>query len=310
MGITANHFPAFRYNLFILKKIKRIFTAIWAKLFFIALKNKSKITIILKFYKYQGTGNDFIMIDNRKEFFPKSDTHFIEKLCNRRFGIGADGLILLENDTETSFRMVYYNSDGNQSSMCGNGGRCIVAFAKFLNIIDNKTTFIATDGLHNASILENGIISLQMKDVKEIKLKSDYTFLNTGSPHHVAMVEDLEHYDVKSNGAKIRYSNLYGNEGSNINFVKQLTLRDSKQSNHFALRTYERGVEDETLSCGTGATATAIAMHAIGKTNSKEIHLDVQGGKLKITFDKTNKGYENVFLIGPATFVFEGEIDI
>ena len=143
-----------------------------------------------------------------------------------------------------------------------------------------------------------------MKNVQEININNDYTFLNTGSPHHVTLVEDLANYDVKNNGAKIRYSSLYENEGSNVNFVTQLS------QNHFALRTYERGVEDETLSCGTGATATAIAMHAINKTNETSINLDVQGGKLKVTFDKTNNGYENVFLIGPATFVFEGEIEL
>lgn len=257
-----------------------------------------------KFYKYQGTGNDFVMIDNRQDFFPKNDTKLVERLCDRRFGIGADGLILLENDNSTDFKMVYYNSDGNQSSMCGNGGRCIVAFANFLNVIDNETTFIATDGLHHASILDNGIISLQMKNVDEVKIESDYTFLNTGSPHHVTLVEDLENYNVKSNGSEIRYSTLYGTVGSNINFVKQVS------ESHFSLRTYERGVEDETLSCGTGATAAAIAMNATGKTNSNSIDLDVQGGKLKVTFDKTADGYENVFLNGPATFVFEGEIEI
>ena len=258
----------------------------------------------MKFYKYQGTGNDFIMIDNRQELFPKENIILIEKLCDRRFGIGADGLILLENHSEYNFKMVYYNSDGNQSSMCGNGGRCIVAFAKFLKIIENSATFMATDGLHKATIQENEIISLQMKNVQEININNDYTFLNTGSPHHVTLVEDLANYDVKNNGAKIRYSSLYENEGSNVNFVTQLS------QNHFALRTYERGVEDETLSCGTGATATAIAMHATNKTNETSINLDVQGGKLKVTFDKTNNGYENVFLIGPATFAFEGEIEL
>ena len=258
----------------------------------------------MKFYKYQGTGNDFIMIDNRQELFPKENIILIEKLCDRRFGIGADGLILLENHSEYNFKMVYYNSDGNQSSMCGNGGRCIVAFAKFLKIIENSATFMATDGLHKATIQENEIISLQMKNVQEININNDYTFLNTGSPHHVTLVEDLANYDVKNNGAKIRYSSLYEKEGSNVNFVTQLS------QNHFALRTYERGVEDETLSCGTGATATAIAMHATNKTNETSINLDVQGGKLKVTFDKTNNGYENVFLIGPATFVFKGEIEL
>lgn len=258
----------------------------------------------MKFYKYQGTGNDFVMIDNRLENFPKNNTKLIESLCDRRFGIGADGLILLENDNSTDFKMVYYNSDGNESSMCGNGGRCLVAFAKSLNVIDNKTTFIATDGLHNATIDENGIVSLQMKNVNDVKIEAEYVFLNTGSPHHVTLVNDLENYNVKENGATIRYSDLYGKVGSNVNFVKQIS------ENHFALRTYERGVEDETLSCGTGATATAIAMNAIGKTNSNTIDVNVEGGKLKVTFEKSNKGFEKVFLIGPATFVFEGEIKI
>jgi diaminopimelate epimerase len=262
----------------------------------------------ITFYKYQGTGNDFVMIDNRQNIFPKNNTKLIEQLCDRRFGIGADGLILLENDNLTDFRMVYYNSDGNESSMCGNGGRCLVAFAKKLGVIENKATFIAIDGLHHASIADDGIVSLQMKDVDEVKIENDYVFLNTGSPHHVTLIEDLENYDIKNNGAKIRYSDLYGKAGSNVNFVKQLILQDSKQSNHFAVRTYERGVEDETLSCGTGVTAVAIAMNAINKTDATEINLDVQGGKLKVSFEKENGIYKNVHLIGPAIFVFEGEI--
>jgi diaminopimelate epimerase len=261
----------------------------------------------LQFYKYHGTGNDFIMIDNRQLFFPKNDTKLIEQLCHRRFGIGADGLILLENDNlseNENFRMVYYNSDGNESSMCGNGGRSIVAFAKKLGIISNQAVFTAIDGLHHATISNEGIISLQMKDVDEVKINPDYIFLNTGSPHHVTIVHDLNNYDVKNHGAKIRYSNLYGKAGSNVNFVNQIS------DNHFALRTYERGVEDETLSCGTGATATAIAMHAIGKSKNTEIEINVQGGKLKVSFDKNGTEYQNVLLIGPATFVFEGVVEI
>jgi len=260
----------------------------------------------ITFYKYEGTGNDFVFIDNRSNTFPKDNPRLIEKLCDRRFGIGADGLILLENDAATDFRMVYYNSDGNQSSMCGNGGRCIVAFAKSLNLIAVETTFVATDGLHYASILENGDVSLQMKDVDEVKIEKDFVFLDTGSPHHVQLVDALEHFDVKNEGAKIRYSDLYGKAGSNVNFVCQLA------DAHFRLRTYERGVEDETLSCGTGATATAIAMNAIGKTNSHKIKLDVEGGTLEVSFDKVTEGhkYINVILKGPATFVFEGTIDI
>lgn len=258
----------------------------------------------IEFFKYHGTGNDFVMIDNRSSFFPKENTKLIAHLCDRRFGIGGDGLILLENDALTDFRMVYYNSDGNQSSMCGNGGRCLVAFAKKLNVINNSCTFIATDGLHHASIAENGLVSLQMIDVSNIKITPDYVFLNTGSPHHVQMVDDLENYDIKQNGAVIRYGALYGKAGSNVNFVKQI------DANTFSLRTYERGVEDETLSCGTGATAVAIAMNATGKTNSSYIHLNVEGGKLEVTFDKKDDQFTNVHLIGPAEFVFKGEINI
>ncbi|WP_395073740.1 diaminopimelate epimerase [Flavobacterium sp.] len=257
-----------------------------------------------KFYKYQGTGNDFIMIDNRPLQFPKNDTKVIEKLCDRRFGIGGDGLILLENDETTNFKMVYYNSDGNQSSMCGNGGRCIIAFAKKLDIIENSATFIAIDGLHHATINDNDIVSLQMIDVSEIKIHTDYTFLNTGSPHHIIEVKNLENVAVKTEGSKIRYSDLYAPSGSNVNFATQIA------DNEFSIRTYERGVEDETLSCGTGATAVAIAMHATKMTYSNNIKINVQGGKLEVSFVEENGIYKNVFLKGPATFVFETTLTI
>ncbi len=256
------------------------------------------------FHKYQGTGNDFVMIDNRQNLFPKQSTKLIEHLCNRRFGIGGDGLILLENDPDTNFKMVYYNSDGNQSTMCGNGGRCLVAFAKSLKIIDKQATFNAIDGLHNATIDEDDIISLQMQDVSEIKIEPDYVFLNTGSPHHVTLVENLPLFDVEKNGSIIRNSDLYGKQGSNINFVNQVS------DNEFTIRTFERGVEDETLSCGTGATATAIAMHATNKTISKTIKINVEGGNLEISFDKVENTYLNVFLKGKAQFVFAGEIEV
>jgi diaminopimelate epimerase len=258
----------------------------------------------LEFYKYQGAGNDFVMIDNRSGFFPKENIPLIAHLCDRRFGIGGDGLILLENDSDTDFKMVYYNSDGNQSSMCGNGGRCLVAFAKDLNVIEDKTTFIATDGLHHATFEDNGLVSLQMIDVPTIAIKKDHSFLNTGSPHHVQMVEDLEHYNIKGEGAAIRYGELYGAAGSNINFVKKI------DDTTFRLRTYERGVEDETLACGTGATAVAIAMNATGQTDATAINVNVEGGKLVVSFDKNQNGFTNVFLKGPAEFVFKGTIEI
>lgn len=258
----------------------------------------------IDFYKYQGTGNDFVMIDNRSLFFPKEDVALIEKLCDRRFGIGADGLILLENDSEHDFKMVYYNADGNESSMCGNGGRCLVAFAKQLNVIDQVTTFIATDGVHHATVAADGIVSLQMIDVHEIKITPDYVFLNTGSPHHVQLVEDLKNYPVKEKGAALRYSELYGKAGSNINFVQPI------DETTFAVRTYERGVEDETLACGTGVTAVAIAMHATGKTKATALTLPVEGGVLEVAFDVFDQKYSNVFLKGPAQLVFHGQIEI
>jgi len=258
----------------------------------------------ITFYKYEGTGNDFVMIDNRSNQFPKENTELVAKLCDRRFGIGADGLILLENDPETDFRMVYYNSDGNTSSMCGNGGRCLVAFAKKLSMIESETTFIATDGLHHATIFTDGTVSLQMKDVDAIEITAEHVFLDTGSPHHVQIEENLRELDVKTQGANIRYSDMYGKAGSNVNFVKQ------ENDDTFSVRTYERGVEDETLSCGTGATAVAIAMKALEKTHANKINLNVEGGKLEVSFHQKDDKFFDVFLKGPATFVFKGEIEI
>lgn len=255
-----------------------------------------------QFHKYQGTGNDFIMIDNRLQTFPKNNTQLIGRLCDRRFGIGADGLILLENDNSTDFRMVYYNADGNESTMCGNGGRCLVAFAKQLEIIQEKTVFNAIDGLHTATIDAQNQVKLQMKDVNHVDISDGYVFLNTGSPHHVQMVEDLKNWDVKKEGAQIRYSDLYGKEGSNVNFVSMINEAT------FAVRTYERGVEDETLSCGTGVTAVAIAMHHLGKTNQNQIKLFVEGGVLGVSFEHHQGQYAQVFLMGQATFVYEGTI--
>lgn len=253
----------------------------------------------IPFSKYQGTGNDFVIIDNRTQFFPKDDTKLIAQLCDRKFGIGADGLMLLEDHISADFTMVYYNADGNESSMCGNGGRCLVAFAKALSIIKDRAIFEAIDGLHEAMI-EGDMVHLNMQNVLDVKVTPAYTFLDTGSPHHVEMVSSVKDVDVKTAGAAIRYSDLYGEVGSNINFVEQLA------DNHFAVRTYERGVEDETLSCGTGVTAVAIAAHKNGLTTSNSIHLDVEGGKLSVSFEKTASGYEDIFLIGPATFVFKG----
>ena len=254
----------------------------------------------LTFYKYQGTGNDFVMIDNRENVLEHTDAKTIKFLCDRRFGVGADGLILLEKSTTTNFKMVYFNADGNQSTMCGNGGRCIVAFANFLGIIANATTFEAIDGLHHATIT-NGIVSLQMQDVTEIKLSDTYCFLDTGSPHHVQLEDDILHFDIVAQGRKIR-NQVYGKAGSNVNFVKKVT------DDTYKMRTYERGVEDETLSCGTGATAVAIAMHLQKNTIATRINLQVEGGNLQVSFQEKEGKYTQVYLTGKATQVFKGEI--
>lgn len=256
----------------------------------------------INFYKYQGTGNDFIIVDNRLFKIGKNDTKQIAHWCDRRFGIGADGFILLENHPKYDFRMVYFNADGNESSMCGNGGRCITAFANFLKIIDNNATFEAIDGVHH-SIIEGESVKLQMQNVNTISTYENHVFLDTGSPHHVAMHKNLQAMDVKREGSTLRNSELYKFQGCNINFVQK------QSDNLFSVRTYERGVEDETLSCGTGVTAVALAMHATNKTTQNLVTLQTQGGNLKVSFDKTSNGYENIWLIGPAQQVFKGELE-
>jgi diaminopimelate epimerase len=255
----------------------------------------------INFYKYQGTGNDFVMIDNRDNHFPKENIEFISHLCDRHFGVGGDGLILLENHEKYDFTMVYYNSDGSTSTMCGNGGRCLVAFAKQLGVVSNEAHFEASDGHHYAKI-ENDLIALQMIDVEKVKTFEKHSFAYTGSPHHVQLVDDLLNYDVKTNGRNLRNSDLYDESGCNINFVEQLN------ENTFKLRTYERGVEDETLSCGTGATAVALAMFDAKKTDETTVNINVLGGELKISFVVNENRYENVFLTGPAKRVFEGSV--
>tara|TARA_B110000091_G_scaffold211938_1_gene257550 strand:+ start:140 stop:910 length:771 start_codon:yes stop_codon:yes gene_type:complete len=254
----------------------------------------------IPFYKYQGTGNDFVMIDNRTNLFPKENTAAVLKICDRNFGIGADGIILIENDSNFDFRMLYFNADGSET-FCGNGGRCVVAFAKHLKIITLETNFVAFDGPHFAKI-EKEIVSLQMIDVAQITVKEKSVFAYTGTQHHVELVENLETYPVFEMGRKIR--NSYPTPGSNVNFVQQI--------NHstFRVRTYEKGVENETLACGTGVTAVAIAMHKTKKTTEQSINLPVMGGDLQVSFDENGGKYTNVFLKGPAEFVFKGEVQI
>lgn len=260
--------------------------------------------MLITFYKYQGTGNDFIMVDNReKKFVPELSV--INKLCDRRFGIGADGLILLENAKGYDFSMVYFNSDGNESTMCGNGGRCIVAFAAFLGIIKLQTKFIAIDGEHEAKILENGIVSLKMKDVTRIEKSGNDYVLDTGSPHFVRLVDKVSEVDVFREGRKIRQSEGFLAKGINVNFIEL-------NNGILKVRTYERGVENETLSCGTGVTASALVAAFTGLTNGREeCKVAVQGGELKVKYKKHNgNSFIDVWLEGAAEFVFKGEIEI
>lgn len=255
----------------------------------------------LHFFKYQGCGNDFIILDNRNRKISLS-TKQINKLCNRHFGIGADGLMLFENQTGYDFKMVYYNSDGNESSMCGNGGRCITTFAQRLGTITDKALFSAIDGEH-ISCIENKTVSLKMNDVSLIEKHNDYYFVNTGSPHYVKWVENLDDYKVFEEGKKIRYSEPFNSKGgTNVNFIE---LREDK----LFIRTYERGVEDETLACGTGVTAAAL-VEAITNKSSHTNFCDVVtlGGNLTVTYQKQNDNlFSDIWLKGPAEFVFEGD---
>lgn len=250
------------------------------------------------FHKYQGTGNDFVMVDHRNSVLSGITKEQIALICHRRFGVGADGFILIEEDPECDFKMVYFNSDGNESTMCGNGGRCSVMFARSLGIgSDEKVVFSAIDGIHEASV-EGEIVSLGMKSVEAIKNLENACFLDTGSPHHVSFVEDLMQYPVFTEGKRIR-NEVYGKEGSNVNFIQY----DGKILH---VRTYERGVEDETYSCGTGVTASAIALHRNGYTSDNQIYIQTPGGSLSVSFEVEGDTYTNVKLLGPAQFVFEG----
>lgn len=254
----------------------------------------------ITFNKYHGAGNDFVMIDNRNLFFDKNDTDLIAKICNRRIGIGADGLILLENDSSTDFKMVYYNADGNESTMCGNGGRCLVAFAKSLGIIKDKTSFVAIDGLHHATIDENQNVNLQMKDVDFIEEVNNDFVLDTGSPHYVKIVSEYSDNFV-SEARNIRNSDRFKKEGINVNFIKV-------SDNNLEIRTFERGVEDETLACGTGCVAASLS---VMKLNSKinNVNLKAMGGNIKVTADRTETGFKNVWLWGPTAVVFKGNFN-
>jgi diaminopimelate epimerase len=253
-----------------------------------------------QFEKYQGAGNDFIIIDDRKENFPDQDHSLIKKYCDRHFGIGADGLILVRDSVISDFQMLYFNADGQPGSLCGNGSRCVFAFANKHQIVFNEGTFETSDGTHKGSITNDNLICIEMGDVFKIQKRGSDFFVDTGSPHHLEFVDQVSAIDVKKKGAAVRYGAPYFDSGSNVNFIEKVNEKE------FNIRTYERGVEDETLACGTGAVAAAIGVHFSGQTSLNKININALGGRLQVSFISDLGKYKNIQLIGPATYVFSG----
>ena len=259
----------------------------------------------INFEKYQGTGNDFVILDNRKKEFNSLTASHIRHICDRRFGVGCDGLMLLGEKDGFDFEMKYHNADGREASMCGNGGRCLAKFAYALGIHKNVYHFLAADGLHEAEIDTDGTVSLKMQDVNHIsKFHGDF-LLNTGSPHYVKMVNDVMNVDVFKKGRDVRYSKEFEQEGINVNFVEQLPDEDK-----ILVRTYERGVEDETWSCGTGVTAAALICYH-NENGFNDVEVKTLGGTLTVEFDRIDDNhYNNIWLSGPAEKIFEGSIEL
>lgn len=260
--------------------------------------------MFIDFYKYQGTGNDFILINNHHFLFPKENLALIEKLCNRKFGIGADGLMLLESSDAYDFKMVYYNSDGNESTMCGNGGRCIAAFAHQLGISGKKGKFLAIDGEHDFEITPD-TVRLKMIDVVDINAKNENMefVLFTGSPHVVQFRSAIDKLDIIKEAHSIRYNEEYAQAGINVNYVE---LKDGK----IKMRTYERGVEDETLSCGTGTVAAALSFAVQNNLEKGKVDIETPGGTLAVSFNKYQNEFREIWLEGPAQFVYKGSIEV
>ena len=257
----------------------------------------------LDFYKYQGTGNDFILLDNRTGNI-HLDKEQILHLCHRRFGIGADGLMLLENDTAGNFKMVYYNSDGNESTMCGNGGRCISVFANGLGMVGNTGKFSAIDGLHDFVILNEGkSAKIKMVDVQQVEFLNDAIILDTGSPHYVVFRHNIRSIDIIKEARVIRYNERFTMEGINVNFVEV-------NGEEVSMRTYERGVEDETLSCGTGTVAAAISAVLKYDLNLSVLEIQTPGGQLSVHFQRNKDSFTEIWLEGPVEKVFAGSTEI
>jgi diaminopimelate epimerase len=258
----------------------------------------------IRFSKYHGTGNDFIILDNRKGDYDLLSNAQIASMCNRHFGIGADGLMLLGAPEGVDFSMRYYNADGNESSMCGNGGRCLVAYAQSLNIIEKEAHFLAIDGMHHAIIDSTDFIELKMNDVTAIEKVGDAFVLNTGSPHYVIAKSNAKSIDVRTEGKLVRYSEPFAKNGINVNFIEVLADKT------LFVATYERGVEDETWSCGTGVVASALTQvqHIIG---GNYVRVSTKGGTLLVKCVNQNKQhFTDIWLCGPAKFVFEGQINL
>ena len=254
------------------------------------------------FHKYQGTGNDFIMLNSYHSEIELTSSE-IKKLCNRNFGIGADGLILIKRNPDYDFEMDYYNADGSSATFCGNGARCIVAFAKTLHIIDEEAIFIAKDGIHEAKI-NNDIVKLQLKNIENYEQVGDDFSINTGTEHYVKFCRNLDKYEIIKEARKIRYSKKFHPKGTNVNFAE---FADNKLN----IRTYEKGIEDETLSCGTGIVASALCYAIKNKINKtlNEINIKTKGGDLKVFFTYKNNNFTDIWLQGKANYVFAGEIN-
>jgi diaminopimelate epimerase len=264
--------------------------------------NNTLTKMTFTFNKYQGTGNDFIIIDNRDSLFNPEDHKIINKLCDRRFGIGADGLILVSDHRDYDFEMKYFNSDGYLGSMCGNGGRCASHFSMMKGIAGKNQKFLAADGVHEANASDD-IVHLKMGDVIATEIIDGNYFINTGSPHYIIFRSDIDSIDVRVEGRLIRHSSAFKPGGTNVNFVEL-------SENGISVRTFERGVEDETLSCGTGVTASAIASLLTGHFDTRSVSVKTKGGELSVSATVTGKLISDIWLSGPATFVFEGKIDI
>ena len=259
--------------------------------------------MFLEFLKYQATGNDFVIVDYRSKNIQPLTANKIKSLCDRNLGIGSDGFIEIYESNNFDFRMIYYNSDGKKSSLCGNGTRCAVKYVG--NILKKeKVTFEAFDGIHIGFLDKNNNISIEMSDVEDFKIFNNYMLFETGSPHYVEVVDNVHQINVHEQGSKIRNSQKFKKNGINVNFVQRIS--DSE----FFVRTYERGVENETKSCGTGSVASALAMFESKKTIKKNIKIRTRGGYLDIAFEKVKNVYKKIKLTGSALKVFEGKIEI